>query len=249
MPRPKCGAMFIVMSTKPPQAHAALGVAQGPRDGPQDAGGDLQRSGVVVGRERARLPDVQPRAVPVHAPGVAHDQQAVEGALQGGPAAHPGGDAGAVQQDGGFAAVTVSQRFGRRVPRVRAHPSSEGCRPSSTKPSTDHVLMNSPRCLRGQASWVSRSATWITLTSSRRASAAQAWRVAGAPGRCCRIPASPPGPRTIPACATDPCGSLQAPAVTVPQGREPEGRRRPYFTPAHSSVRPEHSISASTSVR
>ena len=51
-------------------------------------------------------------------------------------------------------------------------PSSAGCAPSPTKPSIDHVLMNSSRCLGIGEACVSRSATWMTLTPRRWASAA-----------------------------------------------------------------------------
>jgi hypothetical protein len=103
--------------------------------------------------------------------GVRH-QEAVVRPFQRRPAAHARGDAGPLQHDGGVAAVAMALRVGRPVRSCVPQPSSAGCRPSSTKPSTDQVLTNSPRCLRCGVTCVSRSAMWITFTSSLRASAA-----------------------------------------------------------------------------
>ena len=43
-------------------------------------------------------------------------------------------------------------------------PSSDGCKPSDTKPSTDQVLTKTPRGLGVRTRWVSRSAMWMPLT-------------------------------------------------------------------------------------
>ena len=55
-------------------------------------------------------------------------------------------------------------------------PSSAGCAPSPVKPSIDQVLTNSPGAFGVAPTCVSRSATWMTLTPSRDASAPQAAR-------------------------------------------------------------------------
>ena len=60
-------------------------------------------------------------------------------------------------------------------------PSSAGCMPSETKPSTDQVLTNLPRGLGALARWVSRSAMWMPLMPTRCISAAHSSRVFGSP--------------------------------------------------------------------
>src|ERR1700730_1839091 len=58
-------------------------------------------------------------------------------------------------------------------------PSSAGCAPSLTKPSTDQVFTNSLSAFGTLETWVSRSAMCITLTLKRCASLAQSARVVG----------------------------------------------------------------------
>jgi hypothetical protein len=70
-------------------------------------------------------------------------------------------------------------------------PSSAGCSDSPAKASLDHVFTNSSRALRIALSWLSRSAMWMTFTSSRRASSAHCPRVVGSapssPTSCARL--------------------------------------------------------------
>ncbi len=130
--------------------------------------------GVVAGRAVAR------RAVRV--PGqivgdrdrlAVGDQEAVIGAFERRPAAHPRAGAGPQQVDRAPPPKSCRRPSAGKCRSWVPQPSSAGCEPSLTKPSIDQVLTNSPGCFGIAETWVSRSAMWMTLTPSRSASAAQ----------------------------------------------------------------------------
>ena len=108
------------------------------------------------------------------------DQEAVVGPVQRRPAAHAGRDARLRQIDRRAAAEIVAAcRRAGNCARAMPQPSSAGCEPSETKPSTDQVLTNSLGSFGMVETCVSRSAMWMTLTPSRCASSAHSPRLAG----------------------------------------------------------------------
>ena len=110
---------------------------------------------------------------------VVGDQEAVLRAGRRAPGTHPGVGAGLQQIDRGLAAVSCLRPLSGIHFSWVPQPSSAGCMPSDTKPSTDQVLTNTFIGFGFLERWVSRSAIWMPLTPSLCASWPQPSRLFG----------------------------------------------------------------------